>query len=345
MVGRPIALNWLFIALIALAGCAPFPTAVIIQSPDPAPATLPSPPPVTLAATAAFPSPTVTSTRPVPTALHTSSPIASPTIQTTWRFALIGDYGIAGEAAAQVAAMVHSWEPDLILTLGDNNYPLGGLDTLDANVGQYYSDYIYPYLGLYGPGGVENRFFSILGNHDLYTEMGQPYFDYFTLPNNERYYDFTWGPAHFFALNSDPSEPDGVGRSSVQAAWLHERMSASTAPWQVVMMHVPPYSSGPLGAVDWMRWPFADWGADILFAGHDHLYERLEVDGLPLVINGLGGGGIYAFGSTDPRSKVRFNANHGALLVTASSETMWIEFYSLGGEKVDQLVLRQGAGK
>ena len=24
-----------------------------------------------------------------------------------------------------------------------------------------------------------------------------PYLDYFTLPGNERYYDFTWGPVHF----------------------------------------------------------------------------------------------------------------------------------------------------
>ena len=41
--------------------------------------------------------------------------------------------------------------------------------------------------------------------------MVKPYFDYFTLPGNERYYDFTWGPVHLFALDDIDSEPDGVG--------------------------------------------------------------------------------------------------------------------------------------
>ena len=49
---------------------------------------------------------------------------------------------------------------------------------------------------------------------------GKPYFDYFTLPGNERYYDFTWGPVHLFALDDIESEPDGVGASSIQAQWL-----------------------------------------------------------------------------------------------------------------------------
>src|SRR2546423_1264289 len=38
-------------------------------------------------------------------------------------FAVIGDYGVAGNAEQHVAAQVHSLNPDLILTVGDNNYP------------------------------------------------------------------------------------------------------------------------------------------------------------------------------------------------------------------------------
>jgi hypothetical protein len=65
-----------------------------------------------------------------------------------------------------------------------------------------------------------NQFFPTLGNHDWYTPGAQPYLDYFHLPGNERYYDFVWGPVHFFAIDSDENEPDGVNQSSVQAKWL-----------------------------------------------------------------------------------------------------------------------------
>jgi tartrate-resistant acid phosphatase type 5 len=66
------------------------------------------------------------------------------------RFAAIGDYGLAGNNELAVANLVKSWNPDFIVTLGDNNYPLGADSTIDQNIGQYYHDYIYPYKGNYG---------------------------------------------------------------------------------------------------------------------------------------------------------------------------------------------------
>ncbi|NJN18538.1 MAG: hypothetical protein HC822_20915 [Oscillochloris sp.] len=39
------------------------------------------------------------------------------------RVAVIGDYGMEGEPAAAVGALVSGWAPDAVLTLGDNNYP------------------------------------------------------------------------------------------------------------------------------------------------------------------------------------------------------------------------------
>lgn len=98
---------------------------------------------------------------------------------------------------------------------GDNNYPDGVASTIDPNIGQYYHEFISPYPGIYGVGDTINRFFPTLGNHDVRTDDGQPYTDYFTLPNYERYYDFVWGDVHFFALNSNSSEPDGADSTSI----------------------------------------------------------------------------------------------------------------------------------
>ncbi|MCO6450090.1 MAG: metallophosphoesterase [Caldilineales bacterium] len=259
------------------------------------------------------------------------------------RFAVIGDFGDAGPAEAGVAELVDSWQVDFIVTVGDNNYPNGGADTIDDNIGRYYQSYIYPYQGDYGPGAVENRFFPALGNHDWRDPTLQPYLDYFTLPGNERYYDLVRGPVHLFILDSDPHEPDGRTVDSVQAAWLQSRLAESTSPWQLVFMHHPPYASSLTRDNDEeVAWPFTAWGADAVFAGHHHFYERLQHDGIPYFVNGLGGRAgvvnpIYRFGLPAAGSQVRYNQDYGAMLVTADDSCVNYSFYNRNGELIDSL--------
>jgi len=269
---------------------------------------------------------------PVPAATFT--PAATPT-PAPLRFAVIGDYGEGSQGELDVSDLVKNWKPDLIITVGDNNYPSGAAETIDDHIGRYYHEYIAPYVGGYGPGAEQNRFFPTLGNHDWDTPGAQPYFDFFTLPGNERYYDFIWGPVHFFAIDSDSREPDGVSPVSAQAQWLQARLVASTSPWKVVYFHHPPYSSGTHGPTDWMRWPFAEWGASAVLSGHDHVYERLSIGGIPYFINGVGGGPIYAFLSLAEGSQVRYNDDYGAMLVTADERQMTFEFYTRDGQLVD----------
>lgn len=156
-----------------------------------------------------------------------ASPPTGPPLDGYVCFAAIGDYGEDDRAARSVGDLVTGWRPDFIVTLGDNNYPSGSAETIDRHIGQYYHEYIYPYKGAYtstAPVVTENRFWPALGNHDWSSLICQgevctgPYFDYFTLPGNERYYDFVRGPVHFFIVDSDKREPDGITRDSVQAA-------------------------------------------------------------------------------------------------------------------------------
>jgi hypothetical protein len=278
----------------------------------------------------------------------TSTPIeisvtstSTPTPQPSIHFAVIGDYGSGDNNEARVAELVKSWQPDFIVTTGDNNYPTGSANTIDENIGQFYHEYIAPYHGKYGKGAVNNLFFPTLGNHDWMSQAAQPYLDYFQLPGNERYYDFTWGVVHFFMLDSDSNEPDGVGSSSIQAQWLKEKLQSSTLPWQLVVMHHPPYTSGLRGAVEWMRWPFQDWGADAILCGHDHYYERLIENGLVYFINGAGGGSLYDFGEPTEGSQKRFNGEHGAMLVTADAKGLIFQFFSSSGKLIDQYEIKK----
>jgi tartrate-resistant acid phosphatase type 5 len=257
------------------------------------------------------------------------------------RFAVIGDYGLAGQSELDVANLVKSWEPDLIITTGDNNYPLGEQSTVDQNIGQYYHDFIYPCAGSYGTGATENRFFPALGNHDWYTSGAVPYLNYFALPGNERYYDFARGPVRFFAIDSDDNEPDGNASSSRQAAWLQGRLASSCATWNIVYLHHAPFSSGTgHGSTTEMQWPYAEWGASAVLAGHDHTYERILQYGIPYFVDGLGGASIYTFTTIPvPGSQVRYNGDYGAMLVDADPTSITFKFVARSGTLVDSLTL------
>ena len=258
----------------------------------------------------------------------------------TVTLAVIGDFGDAGQPEADVATLVDSWNVDYVLTLGDNNYPNGDASTIDENIGQYYQQYIGNYSGSYGPGATENKFFPSPGNHDWNTGTLQPYLDYFTLPGNERYYDVALGPVHLFALDSDPHEPDGRSATSTQATWLQTQIGSATAPWKLVTFHHPPYSSSSVhGSSSTMQWPFADWGATAILAGHDHTYERIHQDGILYFVNGLGGRSIYNLGDPVPGSAVRYNLDYGAMRIEAAPQCLNFSFYSRSGSLIDSITL------
>jgi len=304
----------------------PSQTQTLVQSRTPF---QPDPPTYTPSGTA-----TETST-PIPTA----TPEPSITAEIRIRFAVIGDYGSGIKGEEDVANLVKSMAPDFIITTGDNNYPDGSAETIDNHIGQYYSNFISPYKGEYGEGANINRFFPSLGNHDWNTDNAAPYLDYFTLPGNERYYDFTWGPVHFFALDSDSREVDGVGKSSIQAQWLKDRLAVCTSPWKIVYMHHPPYSSGRHGPIDWMQWPFLEWGASAVISGHDHTYERLIINSFPYFINGLGGKSRYSFPNPLPESQIRYNDDYGAMLVEATGSQITFQFINLAGDVIDSYII------
>jgi len=256
------------------------------------------------------------------------------------RFAVIGDYGIDTRDEMDVAKLVKGAKPDYVITVGDNNYPNGETMTIDTNIGQYYSSFIGNYHGKYGTGSAENRFWPCLGNHDWYAMNGaQPYLDYFTsLPGNRRYYDVVLGAVHFFAVDSDEHEPDGIDASSPQAQWLKAALAASTSCFNVVYFHHPAYSSAdPLFVEPKMRWPFKEWGADLVLMAHAHNYERLSVDGMTYVVDGLGGAlNRFEFPNVQPESLVRYNATFGALFGEVWDGDLRFTFQNPHGDVVDR---------
>ncbi len=291
------------------------------------------------------------------TASNTAAPaamqpfVAPPSLPAEgFQFAVIGDYGSNSINEARVADLVASWQPAFVVTTGDNNYNAGAAATIDNNIGQYYSQFIGSYQGQYGDGSPTNRFWPSLGNHDWRSlncsgdACTGPYIDYFTLPGNERTYDVDMGLMHLFVLASDDEEPAGNSAGSVQAGWLESALAASTACFDVVVFHNAPYSSGHHGSNATMRWPFAAWGAEMVLNGHEHSYERLDVAGMPYIVNGLGGKSKYKFENVGTlpagvTSLVRYRADYGAMLVTVSETGLTSQFFNTDGTLIDEYTL------
>lgn len=268
-------------------------------------------------------------------------------------FAVIGDYGDDDDNTRAVAEQIKSWMPDFILTVGDNDYSDGAyrgtFDGLELAVGQYFHEFIGNYQGSEGPGAAENRFFPVPGDHDWGDTCDEPeglddYLRYFTLPadnsGNERYYDFRRGPVHFFALHSlDGCEPNGVTADSAQAQWVRTAALASDATFKIAYFHNPPYSSGArhVGGGTHMRWPWDEWGFDLVMSGDDHVYERIEREDVVYLVNGLGGVDRHEFLAPPAAGSLfRFADEHGAVRADVYASHLDIRFLTAAGREVDR---------
>jgi tartrate-resistant acid phosphatase type 5 len=282
--------------------------------------------------------------------------------------AAFGDYGLSTEAEGAVAAMVHTWNPDFIVTTGDNNYYENTFQGpgWENVIGAYYGDYIQGRTDNLYPThqSPTQRFFPSVGNHDvegggclpdespgegasprtgIYAGSIRGYLDYFhvdpgrpegrlpagTHTQEHSFYDFRQGPAHFFAIDSDRALCDAASLN-VQQVWLQAALAASDAPWKFVYFHHPSYSTGPHGSHFGMQWPFKEWGADAVLTGHDHNYERFSIDGIPYFVTGLGGAGPYGFPrQVSDASLVRYADSNGAMRLTIDAERVLFEFLAI----------------
>jgi tartrate-resistant acid phosphatase type 5 len=264
--------------------------------------------------------------------------------------AVIGDYGTATRAAADVAELVAGWGLDAIVTVGDNYYSSAGgsgTDRYHRAVGRLYCDFLHGVPAgewCAGGGSPTNRFWPATGNHD-YNEAGiASYLAYFDLPGDELVYETVIGPLHVLVLDSHRAlrRPREMRR---QRAWLRSALGASTAAWRMVVAHHPPYSSGAHGSSPAMRWPFNRWGADLVVAGHDHVYEHLAAEGIPYLVNGLGGAARSWFPRRDPGSVRRYAADWGALRVRATDRTLDVAFVTVSGGVEDSFALSRPSAR
>jgi len=260
--------------------------------------------------------------------------------------AVIGDFGNGSPAEQQVARLVAARSPVAVLTVGDNAYASSGPDGATdyaSLVGASYCRFIAgaPASAACSAASMArvNAFFPAAGNHD-YSDAGiEAYRAYFAAARARTWYDVRIGAVHYFIVDSQQALDDPASLAR-QRAWLQRGAQRSTAPWQVVLVHHPPYSSGDVhGSTTALQWPFRDWGVDLVIAGHDHVYERISRAGLTYVVDGTGGADLYGFGAPVAGSVRRDAEHHGALFLRANRRALTGEFRSADDLPLDRFAL------
>ena len=194
-----------------------------------------------------------------------SAPVSAlPNERGSVKFGVIGDAGTGDGkqmAIAQLLSDARARFPyEFVIMLGDNIY---GRESP--------SDFVKKFERPYKPildAGV--KFYASLGNHD---EPAQRFYKPFNM-DEQRYYTFKRGDVEFFVLDTTQLDPS-------QIAWVKGRLEKSDAKWKIPYFHHPLYSSGGKhGSEEDMRVLleplFVEYGVDVVFAGHEHFYERVK---------------------------------------------------------------------
>jgi predicted phosphodiesterase len=240
------------------------------------------------------------------------------------RFAVLGDFGTGDAEQYQVAerlAAVRQQSPfDLVLALGDNMY---GSQKPDDFVKKFER----PYARLLAAGV---RFQAILGNHDKPDNRDYPPFNM----SGQRYYTYSRAQVQFVALDSNVMEPR-------QVEWLDSTLGATTQPWKIVYLHHPLYSNGRRhGSNIELRVALepilVKRGVQVVFAGHEHVYERLKPQrGITHFVAGSGGKLRKGDVRVSDNTAAAFDQDQAFMIVEVSGDELRFRTISRTGTVVD----------
>jgi acid phosphatase type 7 len=251
-------------------------------------------------------------------------------------FAVVGDSGDGGGAQLEVAGLLGHLRPDLILHAGDVVYPRGAEKDYDKR-------FFAPYRTLI----MEVPIYPVLGNHDVLHKDAAAFLENFHPPlhspgSTKRYYSFDWGNAHFVAIDSELYHGDGGANPAEQKAFVEEDLAATRRRWKIAFLHRSPYGSSRHGGDERVRENlepvFVRHRVNLVFGGHDHVYERtVPVKGVTYVVSGGGGRRLYPAGKS---KRTAFSKSvHHAVLVRTEGRRLSLEAVEPGGKVVDRLDL------
>ena len=247
-------------------------------------------------------------------------------------FAVIGDNGTGRTPQYDLARQMlktHASQPfEFVLMVGDNMYgsqqPRDFVDKFEIPYG--------PFLRMGMP------FYAALGNHDEPDNRNYPKFNM----NGQRFYAVARGNARFFFLDTNFLD-------SPQIKWFEGALRDATEQWKIVVFHHPIYSDGdrhgPNVSIRVALEPLlVRYGVDIVFSGHEHVYERIKPQkGIVYFI--VGSSGQLRKGGLTPSAitAASFDQDQAFLVASIDGSDMKFQAISRTGLVVDSGVLYERA--
>jgi predicted MPP superfamily phosphohydrolase len=257
-------------------------------------------------------------------------PAPPPAALNAVRFAVIGDNGTGDQPEFDVARQMVAYRTqvpfDFVLMLGDNLYGRPSARTFaDA--------FERPYKPLLDAGV---RFYAILGNHDAPDNRLYPLFGM----DGRRYYTYARGNARFFGVDTNMLD-------DAQLKWLENALKTSLERWKIVFFHHAIYSDGQRhGSNVELRVRleplFVRYGVNVVFSGHDHIYERLKPQkGITYFVEGASGKLRKGIKASAERA-VAFDQDQSFMLVEIAGSELTFRTITRTGRVIDSGVIGVG---
>jgi hypothetical protein len=255
-----------------------------------------------------------------------------PSAANSVKFAAIGDAGTGDAPMSDIANQMmrfHAKFPfDRVIMLGDNIY--GGQGPADL-MKKFFQPY-KPLLDL----GV--KFYASLGNHD--DPVNRRYAPWNM--GGDMYYTYATKNVRFFALDSNQVDQK-------ELAWLDNALKSGTEDWKICYFHHPLYSDGGThgSAVDvrvLFEPLFVKYGVNVVFAGHDHIYERLTPQkGIYHFVEGASGQLRKGDTKRSAMTAKAFDQDQSFMLVEIDGDRLSFQAVSRTGTTVDSGTIERQA--
>ena len=258
-----------------------------------------------------------------------ASLLAAPSLQlpnhpASLKFAVIGDNGTGKqpqfELAEQMAQLHRQFRYELVLMVGDNFYGSQRPPDLEKKFAQ-------PYKTLLDAGVT---FQAALGNHDEVATVDYPPINM----RGRRYYTYVSKNVRFFVLDTNVMD-------ATQLQWAESSMQQAHEPWKIAYFHHPLYGNAERHGANvdlrvLLEPLLVKFGVQVVFTGHDHVYERLKPQrGIHYFVTGSGGqlrkGGLQQSDST----AAGFDQDQAFLAGEISGDVLHFQVISRTGATVD----------
>jgi hypothetical protein len=241
------------------------------------------------------------------------------------------DESMAARTAEIIMAGLASDPKALVLTLGDNTYPVGRPEEFnscyEATWGQFKAS------TLPSPG-----------NHDYGMPLALGYYNYFAEragPGRRGYFSKTAGNWLLLSLNSNLSDMP----MQAQLDWLRKQLNANKRKCILAFWHHPVFSTGGHGNNEIMVpvWKILTAArADLVLTSHDHNYERMapmdangerdDQHGIRSFVVGTGGARLTPMFFPKAATEIRDNVTHGVLKLQLHASSYDWKFLPVEGQ-------------